>query len=138
MSNIAKTILGLAVAGLLALTGYTVNLQSDLESRLGGNSGPETFEHSYARQAETIGGNVLATTSSTAATYTQANFSNVTLIQHTAASTLSVTLPASSTLSDFARNPGDTRTIYVTPVTTGITFVGGTGTDFDTASSTKF
>lgn len=104
----------------------------------GANAGPESFEPFYARQTITAGGNVLATSSVGTATYTAANLRNVSLIQHTAASALTATFPASSTLNDFVRIAGDTRTIYIAPVTTGILFAGGTGSELNAASSTKF
>lgn len=129
-------IFGGVIVALLAATGFAY--YANHQQPLGAQAGPEVFDAFYARQTITEGGNVLATTSQGSVTYTAANLKNVTVIQHTASAALTATLPASSTLSDFARTAGDVRTIYITPITTGITLAGGTGTDLNTASSTKF
>lgn len=106
------------------------------EPSFGAQSGPEHHEPQVFLQPVTLGGNVFATSSVGAATYTAASLQNITLIQHTAASALTVTLPASTTMGAFLPKAGDTRTIYITPITTGITLAGGVGTELQTASST--
>lgn len=90
------------------------------------------------RDTVSLGGNVFATTSQGAVTYTAGAVSKFSLIQHTAAAALTATLPASSTLTGFIPKAGDTQTVYLAPITTGITLAAGTGTDLNTASSTKF
>lgn len=88
--------------------------------------------------AFTQGGGTTATTSQGTVTYTASMFDTESLILHTASAALTATLPASSTLSALAPKAGMSRKVCVAPITTGITFAGGTGTDLDTASSTKF
>lgn len=90
------------------------------------------------RDTVSLGGNVFATTSQGAVTYTAGAVSKFSLIQHTASAALTATLPASSTLTGFIPKAGDTQTVYLAPITTGITLAAGTGTDLNTASSTKF
>lgn len=121
------------VALLVGLSRPTVEVPA------GAAPGPDFDFPVFFRQTATPGGNVFATTSQGAVTYTAAQLLNTSLIQHTASAALTATLPASSTLSGiFAPRAGDTRTIYLAPITTGITLAGGTGTDLNTASSTKF
>lgn len=100
--------------------------------------GPDVYVPTWFAQTVTIGGNVFATSSAGAVTYTAASLNNVNTIQHTATGALTATLPASSTLTSFVPKAGDSRTVFLNPITTGITLAGGTGTDLNTASSTKF
>jgi hypothetical protein len=86
----------------------------------------------------TEGGKVFATSSVAAATLTASNLLDVTLIQNSGATVVTMTLPASSTFSrNFIPRAGDTKTIFAVPTTANITFAGGTGTDLNSASSTK-
>lgn len=129
----------LGVVAVLAVMAYNkpATMQTVVE-KLGAAAGPEVTEPTFFRGTVTPGGNVVATSSQGAATYTAANFLNTSVIQHTATAALTATLPASSTLKAFVPLPGDTRVMYLNPITTGITLAGGTGTEFNTASSTKF
>jgi len=136
-----QTVTALLVAAVLALGGYVATNKEALvvqNDPLGAAPSGDFYNPVTARQTATIGGNVVSTSSVGAATYTAANIQSTSLIVHTAASALTATLPASSTLRNFISVAGDTRTIYLAPVTTGITLAGGTGTDLNTASSTKF
>lgn len=84
------------------------------------------------------GGNVFATTSQGATTYTAADIEVASLIRHTASAALTATLPASSTFSSaFIPTPGDRKDICLYAITTLITLADGTGTEINTASSTK-
>lgn len=105
---------------------------------IGANPGPEFFVPVFFRETSTDGGNVFATTSAGSVTYTAASLIKTSLIAHTASAAVTATLPASSTIaSAFVPLAGDSRTIYLAPITTNITLAGGTGTDLNTASSTK-
>lgn len=91
-----------------------------------------------ATGALTSGGGVFATTSQGATTYTASDIENVGLIRHTASAALTATLPASSTFSStFIPNAGDKKEVCLYAITTLITLAGGTGTEINTASSTK-
>lgn len=135
MDKIINILFGLLV-GVIATIGYNMALAPT--QPLGGAAGDFHSNHETFASGVTLGGRVFATSSVGAATYTAASLTDVTLIQHTAASALTATLPASSTLTSFVPRAGDTRTIFLAPITTGITLAGGTGTDLNTASSTKF
>lgn len=126
---------GLAV---LALAVGVVGVNKQPEMTLGAFSGPEIYDTIFFKNNVVVGGDNFATTSQGAATYTAATIKNARVITHTAGAALTATLPASTTLTDFIPRSGDTATKYLLPVTTGITLEGGTGTDLNTASSTKF
>lgn len=121
------------VVGFLAILG----LSQPEKVTVGATAGNDFYSPVWFAQTATVGGNVFATSSVGAVTYTAATIQNASLIQHTAASALTATLPASSTLGAFVPKAGDSRTIFVNPITTLITFAGGTGTDLHTSSSTK-
>lgn len=107
------------------------------EVALGAQAGPDHTERQYFYDDAIIGGNNFATSSAGSVTYTAAQIFNNKLITHTATAALTATLPASSTVTGIPRT-GDSKVLYLTPITTGITFAAGTGTDFNTSSSTKF
>lgn len=133
-----KTFLAFVVGVLLtgaSVLGYAAYNQSAPQP--GAVAGPNHYDPEFFYQPVTMGGNVLATSSAGAVTYTQANLRNTSLIMHTATGALTATLPASSTLSDFIPRAGDRRVICINAITTKITLAGGTGTDLNTASSTK-
>lgn len=123
---------------LSALALGFVALSPSSEVRVGANAGPDFYERAYFLNDATLGGTNFATSSVGAGTYTAASIINNKTITHTAASALTATLPASSTLQTLVPRVGDTATRYILPVTTGFTLAGGTGTDLNTASSTKF
>jgi len=105
---------------------------------LGAAAGPDVTSRTFFFDDAIIGGPNNATSSVGTATYTAAQIINNKIITHTAASALTATFPASTTLGALVPKAGDTATRYILPVTTGITFAGGTGSDLNTASSTKF
>jgi hypothetical protein len=84
----------------------------------------------------TLGGGTFATTSAGTVTYLASSF-NKGVIEHTASSAVTASLSASSTLSEQIPNSGDSMTRYIHAITSNITLAGGTGTDLNTASSTK-
>lgn len=96
---------------------------------------PDVYDNLRLHEDAEIGGGNLATSSIGAATYTAAQVFNNKLITHTAASALTVTLPASSTVSQI-KETSMTHTLYLAPVTTNITVAGGTGVDLNIGSST--
>lgn len=124
-------------AGLVALLVAFGVVAVQPHQPLGVAAGPEVTEKTFFFDDAIVGGRVLATSSQGTAVYTAAQVMNNKLITHTASAALTVTLPASSTISQIPR-PGDTKVTFITPVTTGLTLAGGTGTDLNTASSTKF
>jgi hypothetical protein len=126
----------IGIVAVLALIVSGAAYFSQPKVQLSGASGPDFYNAVHFYDTATIGGGVTATTSAGTATYTAANLANASLISHTASGALTATLPASTTLRNFAPKPGDVRTIFVAPVTTNITFAGGTGTNLDSASST--
>lgn len=84
----------------------------------------------------TQGGGVTATTSTGAATLTEANVS-VGLIEHTNAGATTITLPASSTITTLIPTAGQSFRLTYANLGTGIdTIAGGTGTLLHVASST--
>lgn len=107
------------------------------QAPVGAVSGPDFLSRAFFYDDAIVGGSVFATSSQGAATYTAAQVFGNKFILHTAAAALTATLPASSTISQIPR-PGDTKVLFIQPVTNGITLAGGTGTDLNTASSTKF
>lgn len=137
MDNI-KTFVVTVFAVAVVLFGASL-LKTDSSPKLGA-----TFMDSYNpvsfRSGITVGGYNFATSSVGAVTYTGGTFNNPALgiITHTAASALTATLPASTTLTSLVPNIGDSRVIYINPITTGMTLAGGTGTLLNSASSTKF
>lgn len=86
----------------------------------------------------TVGGKVFATSSVAASTLTAANIQDASLIQNSGATVVTMTLPASTTLSrNFIPRAGDTKVVFLHPTTANITVAGATGTDLNSASSTK-
>ena len=82
--------------------------------------------------------NAFATTSNGAGTLTASNITGKGTILSTNSAVLTLTLPASSTLTGFIPKAGDrTRMVVVNQGTAVLTLAGGTGTFLQTASSTK-
>lgn len=129
------------ISGVVALAVlFSANLgQSPMAQQpLGAFAGPDVTETMFFRGDAVLGGSNYATSSIGAATYTAGDILRNKTITHTAASALTATLPASTTLQNLVPNTGDTAVRFILPVTTGFTLAGGTGTDLNTASSTKF
>ena len=85
----------------------------------------------------TQGGGIFATTSKGSVTYPATAFDVENVIEHTTSAAVTATLPASSTLSSFVPNSGDTREIILKNIgTTRLTLVGASGTLLKVASST--
>ncbi len=132
---VSISVVAVLIAGIVFFN-KPAQITVDKTQTLGGVA-QDQYSEAFFHDTATVGGNILATSSIGAVTYTAASISKVSLIQHTAASALTATLPASSTLTNFIKYPGDTKTIYIHAITTGITLAGATGVDLDTASSTK-
>ena len=122
---------------------------SGLLSALGGITIPNGVSLSASTTKSgtlTQGGGVVSTSSSadlSGLTLIASNFASADLINITSGTTtvtLTVTLPASSTLSAIAPNAGDMRDyiVYAASTTGGtLTMAGGTGTTLQSASSTS-
>lgn len=102
--------------------------------QIGASAGPEVYSYMKVHGHFTQGGGVMAT-SSTAATYTMTRAELVPngVIQWTPNVNTTVTLPASSTLTDLVPNKGDVRTIWLhnasSTAAASITLAAGTGID---------
>lgn len=134
-----KIIAGIAVVALilagvaLAKPAQVKEVVKELQGASDSFSFPMRFDSTV-----TVGGKVFSTSSVAAATFTAANLRETTFVSNTGATIVSMTLPASSTFSNnFIPRPGDARTIYLQPTTAQITLVGATGTDLNSASSSK-
>jgi hypothetical protein len=138
--NIVSSIVISVIVVFLGFTIFGGKTETVIEKTVqpvGVAAGPLHTEYQEFLDNMVVGGEVFATSSIGTATYTAANLYKKSLIQHTAASALTATLPASSTISWIPR-AGDKAVIFLNPITTGITLAGGTGTELNTASSTKF
>lgn len=132
-----KVAIGLAaVAIVVSVFAFAKPAQTVVQEIKGASdsfSFPVRFDNTF-----TMGGKVFSTSSVAAATFTAANLQDVSLIQNSGATVVTMTLPASSTFSrNFVPRVGDTKTIFLHPTTANITLAGGTGTDLNSASSTK-
>lgn len=103
----------------------------------GAVSGPDVFQKMLFHADFVVGGSNFATTSQGAVTYTAAQMMNNRLITHTAASTLTATLPASTTLGAYLPNVGDSKTTCIDAITTKITLAAGTGDIFSYGTTTS-
>lgn len=105
------------------------------------NIGGTTNEAIVTTKSLTQGGGVKATsTTGSADTLLYSNFDTENMIDYTAnVSSVTLTLPASSTLKNFIPTVGQTRTIYIRNATTSaninLTISGGTGTLLKKATS---
>lgn len=126
--------IGVALIAILVIA-IGAYLFPKVQQPLGAIASPQVYDRMFFYNNQEVGGGNLATSSVGAATYTAAQVFNNKLITHTAASALTVTLPASTTISNIV-GAGMTYTLYLAPVTTGITVAGGTGTELNAASST--
>lgn len=132
--------LGAAItAGGLAYFKETPTPTTNEPVSYGSVSGPDQYVFTHFYDNVNIGGFDFATSSIGAATYTAASLLKTRLIEHNAASSLTVTLPTAATLSSagFMPNPGDTQSFWIHASTTLITVAGNTGITLYSASSTK-
>lgn len=84
----------------------------------------------------TQGGGLFATTSTGASTLDISSIASANLIQRSGVA-LTLTLPASSTMTSFVPTVGQTRTIFIANIGTGaVTLAGGSGTLLQSASTT--
>ena len=132
-----KIIGSIAVVALL-VGGYALfNTFQPVQQNFGATAGNDFFGFVSFHGGELVGGGNFATSSVGAATYTAAQIMNNRLITHTAASALTVTLPASTTLGAYLPNKGDSKTTCIDGVTTAITLAAGTGDIFSYGTSTS-
>lgn len=139
-----KKTVGIALVVIIAITGLffprggtVVEKVVEKVADLGALTGPDIFDKVRLHDGVEIGGGNFATSSAGAVTYTADQLFNFNLVTHTATGALTATLPASSTIP-YIRDAGDSTSVFITPVTTGITLAGGTGTELSSASSTSF
>lgn len=126
------------VLGFAGLSQPAVDLNAvvaEAKKVFGASAGPEFSFPVIFKETAVIGGKVFATTSAGTVAYTAANLEGVRLIQHTATAAVTASLPASTTLSNIVQSPGDTKSIYLVPITSAVTLAGGTGTELNIASS---
>lgn len=127
----------IVIGGLVAVAIVISVLAFTKPVPFGANPSPEFFVPAHFRDTAIIGGGVFATTSNGTVVYTAASFQKTNVIEHTATGAVAASLPASTTLNAFLPFPGDTRTLFLRPITSAITVSGGTGTLLRTASTSK-
>lgn len=128
------------VIGVVSVLSLVFSLSSgtvtEVQKIVGVTAGDDFFNNISFYDDIVLGGSVFATSSQGTATYTAATLAKTSLIQHTAGGALTVTLPASSTIT-WIPKAGDKKLMFINPITTNITLAAGTGTDLNSASSTK-
>lgn len=125
----------LVFSGAVALKNTDVNVS--LPSVFGGQT--ESFSKEF-QQGFLSGGRIASSTTGSTGTLVASQLENITTLDYTLnVADVTLTLPASSTIS-YMRNVGDTKTIYVrnatTTATMDITFAAGTGLNLKKATST--
>lgn len=124
-----KTIAVAAIVGVIVLVG--VSLIGGKSDNLGSVPGVSMFPSSVT--TFTQGGGITATTTSgAAATLVATDMDTENVIEvNNGTPSATITLPATSTLSNFAPNPGDMRTLWIrnasTSAASGFTLAVGTG-----------
>lgn len=105
---------------------------------VGAAAGPDVSFFTHFYDNVNIGGNDFATSSIGTATYTANSFAKAHVIEHIAASALTVTLPTNAALSaaGYLPNVGDSQTLFIHASTTKITLAASTGIILNSASST--
>jgi len=129
-----KIILPIAIVAILlvAIGGWFA--PAAIQESLGAIAGPDIFSDVRIHGTLTSGGRAMAT-SSTAATYTltRAEIAPYNLITWTPNVNTTLTLPATSTITDLVPNAGDVREILIynasTTAAATITLAAGTGID---------
>lgn len=137
MTNWIVGILVVAVAGIGAYTFTRPAPQDGRDGQSFSGSSPENFEHNLFREGLTDGGGVYATTTTIATeTLTATQMEKNKLIRFLGSATaaaITVTLPATSTMTNIIRNAGDYRTWVIengyTAAATTTTIAAGTGID---------
>jgi hypothetical protein len=125
---------GLIVIAIIAIGGYMFpGVRENVQDVVGANPGPEALNHEYFRAGITTGGGCFST--STTGTLSAGMIRDMSCIYITATGagqgTLSLTLPASSTMSAMIPRVGDCQAWFVdaadVAAATTTTFVAGTG-----------
>lgn len=130
---------GVVIALILAIIATS---QPDLQPPLGASAGPEHFETQRFLANMDQGGGVRATsTDDTTATFLAGDLDVETIIVFTPnVGSITATLPASSTMPNFLRGAGMSRTVALCNGTstaqTPFTLAGGTGMDVVNSTST--
>jgi hypothetical protein len=109
----------------------------DAVARFGATAGTEFYSNMTFYAGEVFSA-TFATTSTGAGTLTASNIKDKSTVLSTNAGALTLTLPASTTLTSFIPKAGDrVSMLLVNQGTALLTLAGGTGTLLQTASSTK-
>ena len=135
--SLPKLVLAFIISAAIVSGVFIAMKDTTPEAPLGANPGPEYLDVQYFRGDAIVGGANLATTSQGTATYTGQQVMVNKVITHTAPAALTVTLPASSTLSQYIPKTGDTKTLFIVPITTLITVAGASGMDLNSASTSR-
>lgn len=141
MNKIIIAILATAliVTGAFALFGKT----AVVEKTVGAIAGPDLYSYFSVYGVFTQGGGVRATsTSNSAETLLASDIDTENVVDYTAnVSSVTLTLPASSTMTGLVPKAGLTRTIFIRNATTtaaiNLTLAGGTGTILKQATSSN-
>lgn len=129
----------MVVIGIIASLAFlkTTPVPQVVQDTLGAVPGGDFFFPVNANSGVTFS-STFATTSTGSGTLTAANLQDKTTILSTNAGSLTLTLPASTTLNAFIPKAGDrVSMVIVNQGTALLTMAGGTGTLLQTASTTK-
>jgi hypothetical protein len=142
MSKVSVVSIALAlVAIVIAFVALSKPAQIVIKETFGAQPGPDVFEHTSFNAAATFGGIRATSTNDTTATMLASDLKDVSMIAFTPeAQGITLTLPASTTLSNFAPKPGNVRTVALCNASTSplghFTVAFGTGLNAHLATST--
>lgn len=127
MDTLKTTIIAIVAAFIVSMALIVVTSDDD---KVGGVPGVSLWPQSV--QTFTQGGGITATTSSTTAILLATDIDTENVVEVTPANgATTLTLPATSTMTNIIPNAGDTRTIWIrnatTSASTGLTIAAGTG-----------
>lgn len=135
-----KIIVGFLAGAVVAAAGVALfypSLVKSPDTKVSAASSPDVYSYQYVHGVFTQGGPSFATSSVGASTLADADMSGAGVVERSGSGTLTMTLPASTTISGLTSS-GDCRDIQFVNYGSGLlTLAGGTGTLLETASSTK-
>lgn len=139
--QIIVTVLVSALVAVGISLALVPSVASKVQSALGVAAGPEKTEFQSFLSSFQSGGRYATSTDDTSATALASNFKDITRYDFTPNVTgITLTLPATSTLSSFVPKAGDTRSIFLcnatTTAATPFTLAVGTGMNLVQATST--
>lgn len=134
-------LLTVLVSALVAVGAVAVFAPKGGEGVLGARPGPDATEFQNFQAGFQSGGRYATSTDDTTATALASNFKDITRYDFTPnVAGITLTLPATSTLSSFVPKPGDTREVFLcnatTTAATSFTLAAGTGMNLAQATST--